>query len=59
MANQKKLQQAAIKFRRENPSRHARYCVLLSVMARYIVKTGAPEVTVGYKNGEYYETANS
>ena len=59
MANQKKLQQAAIKFRRENPSRHAIYCVLLSDMARYIVKTGAPEVTVGYKNGEPYETANN
>lgn len=59
MANQKKLQQAAIKFRRENPSLHAICCVLLSAMARYITKTGAPEVAVGYKNGEYYETANS
>ena len=60
MANQKKLQQAAIKFRRENPSLHAIYCVLLSAIARCTVRTGAPEVTVGYKNGEYYEkTANN
>ena len=59
MANQKKLQQAAIKFRRENPSLHATCCVLLSAMARLITKSGAAEVTVGYKNGEYYETANS
>ena len=59
MANQKKLQQAAIKFRRENPSLHATYCVLLSAMARCIAKTGAPEVTVGYKNGEFYEYANN
>lgn len=59
MANQKKLQQAAIKFRKQNPALHAIYSVLLSAMARYITKTGAPEVTVGYKNGVYYETANS
>ena len=59
MANQKKLQQAAIKFRRENPSLHAMYCVLLSAMARCITRTGASEVTIGYKNGEYYETANN
>ena len=59
MANQKKLQQAAIKFRRENPSLSAICCDLLSAMARYIVRTGAPEVTVGYKNGEYYEYTNN
>lgn len=60
MANQKKKpQQAAIKFRRENPSLHAKYCVLLSAMARCITRTGAPEVTVGYKNGGYYETTNN
>lgn len=60
MANQKKkLQQAAIKFRRENPSLHNIYCVLLSVMARCITRTGIPEVTIRYKNGEYYEAANN
>ena len=59
MANQKKLQQAAIKFRRENPSLHATCCVLLSAMVRCITRTGAAEVTVGYKNGKYYETANN
>lgn len=58
MTNQKKLQQAAIKFRRENPSLHAIYCTLLSAMAKCIAKTGVPEVTVGYKNGKYYETTN-
>ena len=59
MANQKKLQQAAIKFRKQNPTLHATYSFLLSAMARFITKSGAAEVTVGYKNGEYYETANS
>lgn len=47
------------KFRRENPSLHAMYCVLLLAMARCITRTGAPEVTIGYKNGEYYETTNN
>lgn len=59
MANQKKLQQAAIKFRKQNPTLHATCSVLLSTMARFIAKSGAAEVTVGIKNGEYYETANS
>lgn len=59
MANQKRLQQAAIKFRKQNPVSHATYSVLLSAMARFITKSGVAEVTVGIKNGEYYETANS
>lgn len=59
MANQKKPQQAAIKFRKQNPTLHATYSALLSAMARFITKSGAAEVTVGIKNGEYYETANS
>lgn len=59
MANQKKLQQAAIKFRKQNPALHATCSALLSAMARFITKSGATEVTVGIKNGEYYETANS
>lgn len=59
MANKKKLQQAAIKFRKQNPMLHATYSALLSFMARFITKSGAAEVTVGYKNGEYYERANS
>lgn len=59
MANQKKLQQAAIKFRKENPALHAICSSLLSGMANYIRKSGAPEVTVGMdKYGEYYERAN-
>lgn len=59
MANKKKLQQAAIKFRKQNPALHATCSALLSSMARFITKSGAAEVTVGIKNGEYYETANS
>lgn len=59
MANQKKLQQAAIKFRKQNPTLHATCSALLSAMARFITKSGAAEVTVGIKNGEHYETANS
>lgn len=59
MANQKKLQQAAIKFRKQNPVLHATCSALLSAMARFITKSGAAEVTVGIKNGEYYEAANN
>lgn len=59
MANQKKLQQAAIKFRKQNPMLHATCSALLSSMARFITKSGAAEVAVGSKNGEYYETANN
>ena len=59
MANQKKLQQAAIKFRKQNPAHSVIYSALLSAMARLITKSGAAEVTVGIKNGKYYETANS
>lgn len=59
MANKKKLQQAAIKFRKENPALHAICSILLSHMARLITKSGAAEVTVGYKNGEYYEATNN
>lgn len=59
MANQKKLQQAAIKFCKQNPALHATCSALLSAMARFITKSGAAEVTVGIKNGEYYGTANN
>ena len=59
MANQKRLQQAAIKFRKQNPVSHATCSVLLSAMARFITKSGAAEVTVGIKNGEYYEATNN
>lgn len=60
MANKKKLQQAAIKFRKQNPALHATCSALLSAMAIFITKSGAAEVTVGYdKHGEYYEAANN
>lgn len=58
MANQKKLQQVAIKFRKQNPALHAICALLLKKMAEFITKSGAPEVTVGIKNGGYYEYAN-
>lgn len=59
MANQKKLQKAAIKFRKENPRLHYACSALLSRMANFITKSGAAEVTVGLKDGEYYEYANN
>lgn len=50
---------AAVKFRRENPRSYFMICSLISRMANYIRKSGAPEVTVGIdKYGEYYESAN-
>ena len=59
MANQKKLQKAAIKFRKENARLHYTCSELLSGMAYFITKSGAAEVTVGLKNGYYYEYANN
>ena len=59
MANQKKLQKVAIKFRKENPTLHYAYSLLLSWMSAFIKKYGAAEVTVGFNNGEYYERANN
>lgn len=59
MANPKKLQQAAIKFRKQNPALHATCSALLSKMAKFIAKSGAAEVTVGINYGEYYEYANN
>lgn len=59
MANQKKLQKAAIRFRKENPELHRAYSGLLSMMANFIIKSGAPETTVGVKYKKYYEYANS
>lgn len=58
MANQKKLQKASIKFLKKNPRLHYRYSLLLSKMVSFIKKSGAAEVTVGIKDGEYYEYAN-
>lgn len=60
MKNQKKLQKAAIKFRKENPRLHYVCSALLSRMANFITESGAAEVTVGLKDGEkYYEYANN
>lgn len=61
MANsKKKLQQAVINFRRENPVLHFTCSVLISAMSRFITKTVAAEVTVGInKYGKYYEHTNS
>lgn len=59
MANQKKLQKAAIKFRKENPKLHYECSALLSRMANFITKSRAAEVTVGLKDGEYYGYANN
>lgn len=59
MANQKRLQKAATKFRKEYPELHFKYTLLLSRMANFIRKSGAPEVTVGVEYGKYYVHANS
>ena len=59
MANEKKLQKAATKFRKKNPEKHSLYSMLISGMVRFIEKSRAAEVTVGFKNGEYCEYANS
>lgn len=59
MSSTKKLQKAAQKFRKENPALHAICSSLLSGMAKFIAKSGAAEVTVGIKNGKYYEATNN
>ena len=59
MANQKRLQKAAIRFRKENPELHRAYSGLLSMMANFIIRSGAAETTVGVKNKKYYEYANN
>lgn len=58
MANKKKLQKAAAKYRRENLKQCLRYSHLLFMMKQFILTDGAPEVTVGYKGNKYYEHAN-
>lgn len=59
MANKKKLQFVAAKFRRENPRSYLMICGLISRMANYIRKSGAQEVIVGIdKYGKHYERAN-
>ena len=50
MAKQKKLRKAAAKFRRAEPELHKLYSIALSEMARYIMKTGNPEVTCNIYN---------
>lgn len=57
MASQKKLKNAHVKFRKENPGLYFWYSHLISRMAKYIVKSGEPEVIVGFENGKYYERA--
>lgn len=59
MASQKKkLQSKAVKFLREHPAQYAEYSRLVYGLARLILKSGATEVAVGYRNGEYYESTN-
>lgn len=59
MANEKKLQKAATKFRKENPEKHSFYSRMINLMAAFIKGSGAAEVTVGFKDGEYYAHANN
>lgn len=55
MANKKRLQSMSTKFRRENPRLHRSCEILIKYMSRFIKESGAPEVTVGYNGGDYYE----
>lgn len=52
------LQSATVKFKKEHPSLCNVYSMLCSRMALFIAKTGALEVTVGFKNGKIYGYAN-
>lgn len=59
MANEKKLQKAAIKFRKDNSEKYLFYSRLIKRMAEFIKTSGATEVTVGLTSyGTYYEHAN-
>lgn len=59
MANEKKLQKAATKFRKENSEKYLFYSALIRHMAQLIKKSGAAEVTVGLtRYGAFYEQAN-
>lgn len=57
MANKKRIEKARIKFAKQEPALYKTCQFLCSKMAQYIVKTGATEVIVGIKNGQYYENA--
>lgn len=46
MANKKKLQNAAIKFRKEHTTICARYQKCIHEMAKYILSTGQNEVAI-------------
>ena len=59
MANQKKLQKQQSSSARKTPRLRYVCSALLSRMANFITKSGAAEVTVGLKDGEYYEYANN
>ena len=60
MANEKKLQKAATKFRKENSAKYSFYSKLIDSMAEFIERSGATEVAVGFRNGiKLYESANS
>lgn len=58
MANKKKLQKAAVKFRRENALTYKRLCICLSYMSDFIREKGVPEVEID-KSCECYDSTNS
>lgn len=57
MANKKRIEKASIRFAKQEPALHRTFQLLCSMAARFIVKSGATEVAVGFKNGQYYEHA--
>lgn len=55
MANKKTIRKASIRFAKQEPALFTVCQALCSNMARYIKKSGVPEVVVGISNGVYYE----
>ena len=58
MANKKKLQKAAVKFRRENALTYKRLCIYLSYMSDFIREKGVSEVEIDISCKCYASTNN-
>lgn len=59
MASEKRLQKASARFKKGNSGLYMIYSKLVSSAAAFIRLSGAPEVIVGIKSGEYYEFPNN
>lgn len=56
--SKRRLQEAATRFRRENPLIYQYYGSLISRMANFIREKGTAEVTIKTTTGECYESRN-